>query len=1255
MFTKCTKAIRLAVGGGLTLLLRTVAPGFAQTPVHRPAATRLERLNRLFSLALALLLLIGAVLAPAAPARAQTMPQDGTPPDTLVSSGVTNFTVAAPKVFWYSTHDPCPPRAADAGPSSQQVNYPESISRVAVQGSNTRQLYDVDNGCSVYTVASNIVADADSLYWANSQGLVRLSVNANVGDAPQVLSADAANSSELAIDSDSIYALQVSGSSPNYISTIRKISKADGSTTPLATRNTYAGALQVSHSFSLISGAKNFVYWIESGQLLRYNLDTSALDPIAANVGVYYAEGGRFHCFQLICLNSDLVYFSSGNQVSYYNNDNGSTTPVYTSNNTSIKSLSTDDEHLFLIEDNFVPCSPQPCFGGAYTDAVTRRGRSSSGGTDVLYTGQTDNLGPGFLGSLTNTSGYLLWREKDTIQRLPVDAAALPLTNLRVTGLSITQGIQKPDNSVVLIQGRRTFVRLFVQSDGPAVSGVTARLEELDSNNQVIDSLLPVNSVGTTITVRPAPQRANLNDSFLFELPWSWINSGLRLRGVLNPYHAPPQASYANNTMTVGPFTFNPSPALKVQFIAWEFNFNNTFYAPRFVKDIIQTYSWVLRAYPLASKLVFDDSSTPGFHPNLWFNWDDALGPRVNQTDPSCQDLLVKNGDGTTTDNRNLCASRYADIQMAAMRTENGISPKRFFYGFISDGLKFPRGQACCADAVSAGPAGSGTWGWDTDGSYADWYAGHEIGHTLGRGHPAAGGYVSKDNPGCGQSRDDFSYPYSGAQIGADDNSEGFDAGDPSLGIPRAIYPGTVWHDVMSYCNNQWMSDYTYKGMYDFAIANPSLAAETQAAQVSGDFLSIAGTIITGADSTLIVRLRHLTSVASVPARVPGPYSIRLFNAANTQLADYPFTPTSDGHDNEIGALGFSQVVDFVAGARQVQIVRIADGKVLASAAISANPPVIGNVALQGAPNPVAGMVTLGWTASDSDGDPLTFDILYSRDGGASFQPVRTHVTGNSASIDSSHFGGGQGILRVIASDGVNSAQADSAPFTVAPKPPVPMILLPGDGTQIQYGQLVNFSGAAMDLQDGGVSGSNLVWTTKDGVLGTGELISSDNLPVGTNVITLTATNSEQLSASTTVTVIVGDDLNLPGPTLTAGPTQFDWQFAADATTPQAQMLHVGNAGSGSANWTASTDAAWLTVTPSADVAPQDVTLTADPASIANGSYVTGTLTLTLPATGEEVTQTLSIPVSLSKDFDYGDPRPAPPPSYPLWLPLVSD
>src|ERR1700737_1192128 len=114
----------------------------------------------------------------------------------------------------------------------------------------------------------------------------------------------------------------------------------------------------------------------------------------------------------------------------------------------------------------------------------------------------------------------------------------------------------------------------------------------------------------------------------------------------------------------------------------------------------------------------------------------------------------------------------------------------------------------------------------------------------------------------------------------------------------------------------------------------------------------------------------------------------------------------------------------------------------------------------------------------------------------------------------------------------------------MANKPPNPRILTPDDGLHIRYGQLINLSGEAPDRQEG-VADDQLVWSNDKGELGKGALLSTTTLPVGKNQIQLTATNRDGLSASTTITVFIDDDLNLPGPTLSAGPPQVGWHVAS--------------------------------------------------------------------------------------------------------------
>ena len=94
-----------------------------------------------------------------------------------------------------------------------------------------------------------------------------------------------------------------------------------------------------------------------------------------------------------------------------------------------------------------------------------------------------------------------------------------------VTGMEVTQGIQNLSNSVLLVKSKRTFVRVYVKSAGPSGFRRDAPSWLLPTSRQ-ITRLQPVNPVGTKITVRTNPNRNDINQSFLFELPWSWTQDG---------------------------------------------------------------------------------------------------------------------------------------------------------------------------------------------------------------------------------------------------------------------------------------------------------------------------------------------------------------------------------------------------------------------------------------------------------------------------------------------------------------------------------------------------------------------------------------------------------------------------------------------------------------------------------------------------------------------------------------------------------
>jgi len=1167
-------------------------------------------------------------------------------PTALVTSGVTDYSLSDPKVFWHTAADcPLDPPKSPVGPAGDDDEAmggggsaadPEVITRVPSYGGMKRKLFEKNPSrpagkCNPYHFYSDIAADASHVYWVDSTGLVRLPVEANVGDPVEVLNAtitgaDNLPRAEIAMGTTSVYVLR-------YVTATKGdifgVSKADGTRTLIWHLEQHCSRLS-------FDGQYVFYKPDSSSLFFRVNVtDHSSTTGLSTGDGSHgasslWSEGLRGRP----PLDSHYVFVGHGPKLYRYNILTATPTgPIYTSTdaNASIFTMTGDSSYVYFFEARPFTCPG--CIFPTYTQLLFRRPQTGNGAAELLYSRESQSLNLLDVSHLTTDGKFLYWQEAFRVMRLPSNAAELPKTNMRVTDIEVTQGIQDLTNSVPLIDGKRTFARVYVESDGPDVSGVTAWLYATWTGGG--GGPVGPSNTNSQITVYSFPVRDNLDDSFYFQLPWDWIGKpNLRLRAELNPNKVPIQESYANNSLTVGPFTFKASPRLEVQFIVWEFDWAGKRYTVDYEDHVLPTYSWIRRAYPLASSALPASDPGPGFRPRLRYVFDEDLGAEVDRSSDDCAELLT-NDDPKDDDQVSLCASAYTNSKMQAMQAEYGDDV--FYYGMISDEHKFPRGQA--SGKTSSGPVGDACCGavWDTDGTYSDWYAGHEIGHTLGRGHPIK----ESDDPdtkdvteGCGHDSGDPNYPYEGAKIGPGIGSlEGFDMGD-AYNKP-AVLPQSIWTDLMSYCDYQWISDYTYKGMYDTMAAGSGGAQAQQGGGggVAGDFLSAFGVIFPDSNKATLHHVRRLASVGRIPARRPGAYELVLCNAQGARLAGYAFEPSSLEDGGQQSSLGFGLIVPFAPGARQLKISRVPGGQVLAIKSISSSPPVVSNVALQGAPNPVSGVVTLGWTASDPDGDKLCFDILYSNDAGASFAPVLLNVKTLSAPIDSSRLAGGAGKFRVTATDGVHTASADSPSYNMSRKGPVPRIVLPEQGTRVHWGTLVNFAGEADDLEDGSVAPAGLTWFQGRTLLGTGPLLSMDNLKVGENIISLQAVDSDGMSASASVIVIVDDDLTLPGPTLTAGPSKIGWHVGAGSIGSVTAQIGISNAGSGILNWTASEGAPWLTLSATSGSAPDLITVTAVVTGIAGGTTLAENIVISGPA-GQSVT----IPITLSVGDTYSEP-----------------
>jgi hypothetical protein len=210
------------------------------------------------------------------------------------------------------------------------------------------------------------------------------------------------------------------------------------------------------------------------------------------------------------------------------------------------------------------------------------------------------------------------------------------------------------------------------------------------------------------------------------------------------------------------------------------------------------------------------------------------------------------------------------------------------------------------------------------------------------------------------------------------------------------------------------------------------------------------------------------------------------------------------------------------------------NGALLAKLTASPAPPTLTLTTPNGGQNFTNGTVNIAWAGSDPNGDTLAYTVEYSADDGASWNPLALDLPGQSLAIDSSFLAAStQGLIRVIASDGINNAIAQStATFTVQPHPPAVSINAPAAGTIFMEDQQVFLDATANDLQDGMLNGTSVQWySDRDGAVGSGAIVNFDakTLSEGYHTIMVTAFDSEGLTNSAVTDILV---LHYPPPQL---------------------------------------------------------------------------------------------------------------------------
>ena len=498
--------------------------------------------------------------------------------------------------------------------------------------------------------------------------------------------------------------------------------------------------------------------------------------------------------------------------------------------------------------------------------------------------------------------------------------------NLRVDGLYLVQSVQTYTRGVPLVSDRDALLRVFVSANQLNTATPDVRVSFYSSGALTSTATIPAPGLTTPL----GANESNLGSSWNLVVSRTLIQPNLSIVVEVDPGNAFPEGNEADN---VFPQAGTP--------IAMDVRSAEPF-SVRFIPIRTQADNRVGNVSD-ANKADFLDASMR-MHPLAGFT------AAVSGVYTTSTNAPLQSGNGNQA---------WNDIVEEVLALQTAGTTSQYYYGVVNP-------------SYASGVAGVGyigapaAIGWDKLPS-ASSVAAHEWGHNWGRAHAP-----------CGQaSNPDPQYPYSGGETGV----IGYDFGT------EALKPADS-HDIMGYCDSEWISDYTYENVLDFR------SSEALMASGMGEAIQPALLVwgrIEGGRAVLNPAFR-ITTRPSLPRR-SGPYRLEGRSADGAKVFGFDFTPFEVA-DDRMGAKHFAFAVPLrPERAARVTSLHLAGAGIQASVAQVSSEPAVVDVSRSG-----SGRVALRWDAAKSPmimvRDPVSGDILsLARGGAAEVETTRTDLS----------------------------------------------------------------------------------------------------------------------------------------------------------------------------------------------------------------------------------------------------------------------
>jgi hypothetical protein len=396
--------------------------------------------------------------------------------------------------------------------------------------------------------------------------------------------------------------------------------------------------------------------------------------------------------------------------------------------------------------------------------------------------------------------------------------------NLCIGGMYLIQSTQGLSASVPLVRNRDAYLRVFAVADQANTPAPVVQVRILLNS---VQQGSPITLTPNRTTVPTAPDESTLNNSWNYLVPGSLIQPGLSIEATVDPANLVIESNDSDNASVLAPTDIRSVPTLNVTMV-----------------PILQTGTNQQGNVTDANKSNFIDVAR-SMHPI------DGVNIQVRATPLTTSTTLESDGTGW--------------LEVLDQVDAASVADGRYYYGVAK--VSYQSGVAGIAFVSEPSLASHAAMGWDAMPTAAVVMA-HELAHNWGRRHAPCGGPTDLD----------VNYPDPSGLT----NSYGVD-----LSTAQPTLKPASSSDIMGYCASKWVSEYTYRGVFDYLAPLSGLPMIAGVAdQTAQPSLLVWGHL--GNDGLVLEPAFHITARPRLPS-ARGPYSIEGRSADGSVLFAHSF------------------------------------------------------------------------------------------------------------------------------------------------------------------------------------------------------------------------------------------------------------------------------------------------------------------------------------------------------------------------------